>query len=202
MTTDDEFHSLWFLLWTNDFGLHYKLHAPIVQFIVCFGYDAIKHVCCHTAKSSLLSQMPNHQICQRIWEEPPVLFSFIKMCKLFPLPLAMHWGTMTGYMIPACTTALNKFNDFLHFFFFQIENNLNELPLVMCAAFQSKTTERKVCDPGLFKANLHNCNSYCDCISWLHYQRFTQQRDMMCEFCTRLQPERTNESLKYLHCTL
>lgn len=49
---------------------------------VCFGCEAKEKIPClsqqarHTAESSLLSQMPNQQICQRIWEKPPSIIFF------------------------------------------------------------------------------------------------------------------------------
>lgn len=107
----------------------------------------------------------------RIWEMPPVLFSFIKVCKLFFSTARNHTWELWNVILflHAWQLLINAMISLLFFFFIFFilrKNDLNELPgdsHCTCAAFQSK--ESQICDLELFKECLHNRNCTCDCNS-------------------------------------
>lgn len=98
-----------------------------------------------------LSQMPNQQICQRIWEMPPVLFSFIKMCKHFVSTNHTWELWKVIWFCDAWQLSINAMISFSLFFFWGKKIWMN-----YSVTFQNKTTESWVGDPELFKAYLHN----------------------------------------------
>lgn len=87
--------------------------------------------------------MPNHQICQRIWEGPPVLFSFIKMCKLFPYHLQCTgepWQVI--WFLHAWQLSINSVISFIYFSFRKKIIEMN-YPMLCVQPFKAKPQREK-----------------------------------------------------------